>query len=130
MLGKLIGHPAGWANFLSDSDSVKFDMALLPAGATVERLGTGTLVLLGHDPANPPLRDVLQVRRAMGYDVPTQQTEPSQDVGASSAGPPAPPVVPGGPVMPADGGQSDPRRGTEMRGVPYPASNPDANRSD
>ncbi|WP_342212426.1 Imm52 family immunity protein, partial [Mycobacterium pseudokansasii] len=44
--GQLVGHPAGWANFLSDSDSVKFDMALLPAGATVERLGTGTLVLL------------------------------------------------------------------------------------
>ncbi|VBA43496.1 hypothetical protein LAUMK13_04560 [Mycobacterium innocens] len=124
--GQLVGHPAGWANFLSDSDSVKFDMALLPAGATVERLGTGTLVLLGQDPAKPPLRDVLQVRRAMGYEVPTQQTEPSQDVGASSAVPAAPPVAPGSSVKPTDGGQSDPRRGTEMRGVPYPASNTDA----
>jgi hypothetical protein len=68
--GQLIGHPAGWANYLSDSDPVKFDIGLLPAGATVQRLGTGTLVLVGHDPANPPLDDVLQVRRAMGYEVP------------------------------------------------------------
>ncbi|KLO32501.1 Imm52 family immunity protein [Mycobacterium haemophilum] len=73
--GTVVGHPAGWANFLSDSDPVKFDVDLLPAGATVERLGTGTLVLLGDDPADPPIRDVLQMRRAMGYEVPTQQEE-------------------------------------------------------
>ncbi|MGV7258526.1 Imm52 family immunity protein [Mycobacterium kansasii] len=130
VLGKLIGHPAGWANFLSDSDSVKFDMALLPAGATVERLGTGTLVLLGQDPADPPLRDVLQVRRAMGYEVPTQRTESSEDVDAASAGPAATPTAPGASVNPTDRGQSDPRPGIETRGVGYPESNTDAQRSD
>ncbi|GFP48460.1 hypothetical protein LAUMK7_05135 [Mycobacterium kansasii] len=128
--GQLIGHPAGWANLLSDSDSVKFDMALLPAGATVERLGTGTLVLLGQDPANPPLRDVLQVRRAMGYEVPTQRTESSEDVDAASAGPAATPTAPGASVNPTDRGQSDPRPGIETRGVGYPESNTDAQRSD
>ncbi|EUA07676.1 hypothetical protein I546_5085 [Mycobacterium kansasii 732] len=130
VLGKLVGHPAGWANFLSDSDSVKFDMALLPAGATVERLGTGTLVLLGQDPANPPLRDVLQVRRAMGYEVPTQQTESSEDLDAASAGSAAAPLAPGASVSPTDRGQSDPRSGIETRGVGDPASNTDARRSD
>ncbi|ARG92305.1 hypothetical protein B1T50_10435, partial [Mycobacterium kansasii] len=108
---------------LSDSDSVKFDMALLPAGATVERLGTGTLVLLGQDPADPPLRDVLQVRRAMGYEVPTQRTESSEDVDAASAGPTATPTAPGASVNPTDRGQSDPRPGIETRGVGYPESN-------
>ncbi|VBA61452.1 Imm52 family immunity protein [Mycobacterium attenuatum] len=130
VLGKLVGHPAGWANFLSDSDSVKFDMALLPAGATVERLGTGTLVLLGQDPADPPLRDVLQVRRAMGYEVPTQRTESSEDVDAASAGPTATPTAPGASVNPTDRGQSDPRPGIETRGVGYPESNTDAQHGD
>ncbi|BCI85515.1 hypothetical protein NIIDMKKI_07210 [Mycobacterium kansasii] len=126
----MIGHPAGWANFLSDSDSVKFDMALLPAGATVERLGTGTLVLLGQDPADPPLRDVLQVRRAMGYEVPTLRTESSEEVAVASAGPAATPTAPGPSVSPTDRGQSDPRPGIETRGVGYPESNTDAQRSD
>ncbi|ARG80193.1 Tox-REase-5 domain-containing protein [Mycobacterium kansasii] len=98
-------------------------MALLPAGATVERLGTGTLVLLGQDPADPPLRDVLQVRRAMGYEVPTQRTESSEDVDAASAGPTATPTAPGASVNPTDRGQSDPRPGIETRGVGYPESN-------
>lgn len=70
MLGTVIGHPAGWANYLDDADSVKFDHAMLPASATVERIGDGTLVMVGDNPADPPLADVLMVRAAMGYDVP------------------------------------------------------------
>jgi hypothetical protein len=75
--GALVGEPAGWANYLSDSNPVTFDAALLPAGATVEHLGNGTLVTLGSDPADPPLDDVLQVRRAMGYEVPVQRPQPT-----------------------------------------------------
>jgi hypothetical protein len=75
--GTVVGEPAGWANYLSDSHPVTFDAALLPAGATVEHLGNGTLVTVGRDPADPPLDDVLQVRRAMGYEVPAQRPQPT-----------------------------------------------------
>jgi hypothetical protein len=70
--GEVVGEPAGWANYLSDSNPVRFDAGLLPASATVEHLDAGTLVMLGQDPSNPPLDDVFQVRRAMGYEVPAQ----------------------------------------------------------
>lgn len=72
--GNLIGQIAGWANYLSDSYSVKFNLALLPANAIIERVAAGTLVTVGHDPADPPLEDVLQLRRAMGYVVPHSLT--------------------------------------------------------
>jgi hypothetical protein len=68
--GQVVGEPAGWANYLSDSYSVQFDAGLLPASATVEHLSAGTLVMLGPNPSDPPLDDVFQVRRAMGYQVP------------------------------------------------------------
>jgi hypothetical protein len=74
--GRLVGEPAGWANYLSDSNPVKFDVGLLPASATVEHLGAGTLVMLGKDVSDPSLDDVLQIRRAMGYEVPTQLPRP------------------------------------------------------
>jgi hypothetical protein len=74
ILGTVIGHRAGWGNYLSDTESVKFDHAMLPASATVERIGDGTLVMVGDNPADPPLSDVLMVRAAMGYDVPTLNT--------------------------------------------------------
>lgn len=130
ILGQLIGQPAGWAIYLNDSNPVKFDTGLLPSGATVERLGNGMLVTLGSDPANPPISDVLQVRRAMGYPMPTQQqAELSKDVGAASAGPTTTAVAPGGFVKPA-GGQSDPGRDTQTRGVRYPANSTDTQSRD
>lgn len=68
--GTLIGYAAGWATYLADSASAQFDRGLLPRSAEVARVGNGTLVLIGDDPAHPPLDDVLRVRIAMGYDVP------------------------------------------------------------
>ncbi|ETW23722.1 hypothetical protein MGAST_12635 [Mycobacterium gastri 'Wayne'] len=127
--GQLIGQPAGWAIYLNDSNPVKFDTGLLPSGATVELLGNGMLVTLGSDPANPPISDVLQVRRAMGYPVPTRQAEPSEDAGSASAGPTTTAVAPGGFVKPA-GGQSDPGRDTQTRGVRYPANSADTQSRD
>lgn len=70
-VGAVVGHEAGWANYLHDTDSAKFDPAMLPASATIERIGDGTLVMVGDHPADPPMADVLMVRAAMGYDVPT-----------------------------------------------------------
>jgi hypothetical protein len=67
--GDVIGQAAGWANYFADSHPVTFDHALLPSNATVETLDGATLLLVGHDPAEPPLSDVLQVRKAMGYQV-------------------------------------------------------------
>lgn len=67
--GQLIGHPAGWATLVAESESTHFDAERLPGSARVERIGHGTLVMLGDDPAEPPVPDVLQVRRAMGYPV-------------------------------------------------------------
>ncbi|MDP7707556.1 Imm52 family immunity protein [Mycobacterium sp. TY815] len=124
--GQIIGYSSGWANFLSGSDSVKFDLGLLPVAATVERLGNGTLVTLGNDPANPPLADVFQVRKAMGYPV---QPEPFKDLGAAQATPLGTAGAPGGFAAPAaSGGQTDPR-GTQTRSVPNPASSTDNNHS-
>ncbi|MCG5430966.1 hypothetical protein LV457_01465 [Mycobacterium sp. MYCO198283] len=69
--GQIVGHPAGWATFLADDETTRFDRQALPKTATVERVGnSGSLVLVGDDPANPPLNDVLAVRAAMGYAVP------------------------------------------------------------
>jgi hypothetical protein len=103
--GALVGEPAGWANYLSDSNPVTFDAALLPTGATVEHLGNGTLVTLGSDPADPPLDDVLQVRRAMGYEVPVQRPQPTS--------PPSPPMTSTTRTAPASAPQSSERRTQE-----------------
>jgi hypothetical protein len=80
--GQLVGHPAGWATFLSDTEAVMFDRALLPTSAAVQRVGAGTLVTLGDDPADPPLSDVLAVRAAMGYEVRVPDLKPSTPVSA------------------------------------------------
>ncbi|WP_341457224.1 Imm52 family immunity protein [Mycobacteroides abscessus] len=70
ILGQLVGHPAGWGTFLVDESSVVFDPELLPQSAKVERVNSGALVIVGNEPGNPPIEDVLQIRRAMGYKVP------------------------------------------------------------
>ncbi|SKQ14397.1 Imm52 family immunity protein [Mycobacteroides abscessus] len=70
ILGQLVGHPAGWGTFLADGSSIVFEQDLLPQSAKVERVNSGVLVIVGDEPANPPLEDVLQIRRAMGYEVP------------------------------------------------------------
>jgi hypothetical protein len=44
---------------------VKFKNAMLPASATVDRIGDRTPVMVGANPADPPLSDVLMVRAAM-----------------------------------------------------------------
>jgi hypothetical protein len=71
-IGRLVGHPAGWATYLADSEPIGFNDNLLPTTASAERIGAGTLVLLGDDPANVPVDDVLAVRAAMGYEVPAR----------------------------------------------------------
>jgi len=71
-MGRLVGHPAGWATYLADSEPTAFNEHLLPPTASVERIGAGTLVLLGNDPANVSVEDVLAVRAAMGYEVPAR----------------------------------------------------------
>jgi hypothetical protein len=73
-LGKLLGVPAGWANFLRDGIEPHFDEAKLPP-CSIQRIGGGTLVVVGDDPAAAPLADVLAVRRAMGYTVPGDEPE-------------------------------------------------------
>ncbi len=70
ILGQLVGHPAGWGTFLADESSVMFDQDLLPESAKVERVNSGLLVIVGDEPGNPSIEDVLQIRRAMGYEVP------------------------------------------------------------
>lgn len=86
-----MGIPAGWANYLRDDISPAFDAAQLPTTVVVERVGNGSLVHVGDNPADPVLADVLQVRRAMGYPVPgaeppvTRSGEPSSASAASSA---------------------------------------------
>jgi len=72
--GQLIGHPAGWATYLSDASNIKFDNRAFPPRVAVDRLGSGTLVRIGGDPANPPMGDVLAVRVAMGYPLPGHLT--------------------------------------------------------
>jgi hypothetical protein len=84
-LGQLVGHPAGWANYLSQNDSVQFNPALLPQDAFVKQVGGGTLVVLNSDPAGPPLQDVLAMRAAMGYDIPVPQESTAPTSTASSA---------------------------------------------
>ena len=68
--GQLLGYASGWGTYLADSNGTGFDQSLLPESARIQRLEGGTLITVGDDPANPPLEDVLQVRLAMGYDVP------------------------------------------------------------
>ncbi|MGA5540615.1 Imm52 family immunity protein [Mycobacterium sp. NPDC051198] len=68
-LGQLIGVPAGWAVFLADGRPPEFDFSILPRKSSVLNVGHGTLVLVGDDVAEPAIEDVLQVRRAMGYEV-------------------------------------------------------------
>ena len=77
-LGRLVGEPAGWANYLSDTNPVQFDPRLMPATATVERVGAGTLVMLGEDPADPPVADVLRLHRAMGPQAAQSAVDPAQ----------------------------------------------------
>lgn len=67
--GEVVGPAAGWANYFSGANKVAFDTELLPDSAIVEALNGGPLVMVGRDPADPPVGDVLQVRRAMGYEV-------------------------------------------------------------
>lgn len=67
--GKLIGHPAGWSNYLADTSPLSFDDALLPRSAKTAHVDSGTLVTLGNDPTTPRLADVLAVRLSMGYPV-------------------------------------------------------------
>jgi hypothetical protein len=74
-LGGLVGVAAGWANYLRHGTSPTFDAAQLPISAVIEQVGDGSLVHVGDNPANPPLADVLQIRRAMGY--PVREAEPS-----------------------------------------------------
>lgn len=82
VLGKLVGHPAGWATYLGDSEPTQFDRDLLPASATIERIGSGTLVLLGDDPASPSRSDVLAVRAAMGYETAAVEAPASSPLSA------------------------------------------------
>jgi hypothetical protein len=74
-LGRLVGVPAGWANYLRDGAALAFEAAQFPAAAVVEQTRTGSLVHLGDNPADPAVGEVLQVRRAMGY--PVSEAEPS-----------------------------------------------------
>ncbi|WP_123028359.1 Imm52 family immunity protein [Mycolicibacterium stellerae] len=84
-LGKLVGQPAGWATYLADSEPTHFDRRSLPGSAAIDRVGDGTLVLLGDDPANPPLGDVLAVRAAMGYRVPQGESQAAPTVSPSDS---------------------------------------------
>ena len=85
MLGKLEGQPAGWATYLADSEPTQFDRELLPSSAAVDRIGDGTLVLLGEEPAGPPISDVLAVRAAMGYAVPEHVSQAGPLAGTSES---------------------------------------------
>ncbi len=119
--GTLVGEPAGWANYLSDSNPVRFDATLLPASATVEQLGDGTLLTLASDPANPPLDDVFQVRRAMGYEVPAQTPDAtwppsSPTTSATGASPTSPPR--------SASGEPDNRRAGADPAGPIPGQTP------
>ena len=68
-LGQLVGVPAGWAVFLAEGRSRQLDLSLLPGDASVLEVGHGILVRVGDDVAEPVTESVLQVRRAMGYEV-------------------------------------------------------------
>lgn len=83
-IGKLIGHPAGWATYLADSEATGFDRNLLPATASTRRVSGGTLVFLGDDPAKPAISDVLALRLAMGYEVPPQSPHTAQSPPSST----------------------------------------------
>ncbi|WBP93106.1 hypothetical protein O6072_18020 [Mycolicibacterium neoaurum] len=90
--GQLIGHPAGWATYLADRSGISFDPDALPKDAVVEKLESGTLVIVGENPADPPLSDVLAVRVAMGYPAPQDLTSyetngaaPGEKAGSGSA---------------------------------------------
>jgi hypothetical protein len=85
-LGDLVGVPAGWANFLRDGIEPQFDETKLPP-CTIERIGGGTLVVVGDDPAAAPLADVLAVRRAMGYMVPGDEPDHLQAAGVPATAP-------------------------------------------
>lgn len=67
---------------MRDGIEPRFDKAMLPASSTTQRIGGGTLVVVGDNPAAPPLRDVLAVRRAMGYTVPGAEPEQGDIAGA------------------------------------------------
>jgi hypothetical protein len=107
-MGTVVGDPAGWATYLADSYARGFEKPLLPAKAVVERVGSGNLVILGSDPANPPADDILAVRAAMGYGVPPREQAP-----AASADIAAVPGPPGAPA--ADYREKEVQRGADAR---------------
>ncbi|WP_029116240.1 Imm52 family immunity protein [Mycobacterium sp. URHB0044] len=88
-IGTIKGPAAGWATYLTGADAARLDRSLLPPAATLDLVGSGSLVTLGGDPANPLLNDVLAVRAAMGYSVPsglTSTTDGGAAAGAAMSG--------------------------------------------
>ncbi|MGN7779815.1 Imm52 family immunity protein [Mycolicibacterium sp. 22603] len=103
ILGRVSGHPAGWANYLSDIDEVHVDEAKLPKSAKLERLNDGSLVTIGDHPASPPVSDVLGMRVAMGYPPPQDLTshETTGAAAGEKAGSGSAPVEARNPEQPA-----------------------------
>jgi hypothetical protein len=112
VIGELVGHAAGWANYVSSHDSVALNIAALPESARVEPLASGTLVLLGEDPNDPALHDVLAVRRAMGYAVPADDLV--LGAAADSAAAPVTAAQPDGDATPR------PEQGDRPTGLTHP----------
>jgi hypothetical protein len=102
-VGQLIGHPAGWATYLGAADSVRFSPALLPDDATVDDVGSGTLVVLGGEPVSPRINDVLAVRTSMGYDVPADAYETAESETAEREEAASQPDAPSRPSRQAQG---------------------------
>lgn len=82
-IGRIVGQPAGWATSLADSGPVGFDGSLLPVMTLAQRVGDGTVILLGDNPANPPINEVLALRAAMGYELPQKSTRSEEIPGDS-----------------------------------------------
>lgn len=112
VLGELVGHAAGWANYVSSHDSVTLNTAALPESARVEQLASGRLVLLGEDPKDPALHDVLAVRKAMVYAVPADDL-----VLGTAADSAAAPVTA---AQPEGDATSRPEQGDRPRGSTHP----------
>jgi hypothetical protein len=82
VLGKLVGHPAGWATYLRNGAATGFNTLRLATGSRVERVSDGTLVTVSGDAKRPDVRDVLAVRTAMGYSIPELEDAAPQRPGA------------------------------------------------
>ena len=117
-LGQVIGYPAGWANYLSDRDTTTFDSTLIPPTASIERIGNGTLVMLGDDPANPPFHAVLAMRAAMGYPVTFREQEATPPAGVPAS-------VPGSATAKADAVHYDAARQAKPSPTPTAPESPD-----